>query len=73
MTKDIENILYSSSERFSADVQEWSERDNLTFLKVNNLLVHYKGKWKSKHEDIVIFEDGSKAELIQTTQLFKVI
>jgi len=62
-----------SAQKFSDDVKELAARDQLNYMRVDKLLEYYKGKWKSKDEDIVIFEDDSKAELIQATCLFKVI
>lgn len=62
-----------SAQSFSDDVKELAARDQLNYMRVDKFLEYYKGKWKSKDEDIVIFEDGSKAELIQATCLFKVI
>lgn len=66
-------IKQCSAQSFSDDVKELKARDQLTYMRVDKLLEYYKGKWKSKDEDIVIFEDGSKAELNRTTCLFKVI
>ena len=66
-------IKQISDQSFSEDVKELAARDQLTYMRVDKLLEYYKGKWKSKDEDIVIFEDGSKAELNRTTCLFKVI
>ena len=48
-------IRQCSAQSFSYDVKELAARDQLTYMRVGKLLEYYKGKWKSKDEDIVIF------------------
>lgn len=63
----------TSASKFTDDVQEWIERDNLSRDKFDYLLSNYKGKWESRDGNFLVFEDGSKAEWNEREYWIKVV